>query len=263
MQRSQQFRIMRQPNGTFHIAVTVICDKLPQSRIVQEACTKPRSVPCSRHRYNGQPHAERLTGRSPPRIGVCIEDDVHIQIVAEIILCARPQLHARGINACMLSSHLHPSQGIFARMNILEEESGMRRTAQDLRPEPKHFIRDLGKVVKTAKDDGSMRRTAQVFVDAETLRRRIAEMRLRKAQDLLRKECLHPRRIADGITENIIHRGQPRRIEVTDARKLHRSGLICRNLQRPPACRMPRKIKENIHLIRIDALRCFFRGKFG
>ena len=85
-------------------------------------------------------------------------------------------------------------------------------------------------------------------------------MRVRQTQDALGKESIHRRRIDDGIAENIVHRGQPRRIEVANARDLHGCGLICRDLQRLSARRMPREIKEDVDPVRINATCCILSG---
>ena len=87
-------------------------------------------------------------------------------------------------------------------------------------------------------------------------------MRLGQPQNPLREQRVHLRRINNCITEKVVHRREPRRIEVADSRDLHRRRLICRNLQCCPACRMPGKIKENIHLIGIDMLSRFLGAEF-
>ena len=87
-------------------------------------------------------------------------------------------------------------------------------------------------------------------------------MCLRQAHDLLHKKRIHLRRVNNCVTKEIIHRREARRVEVADSRDLYGRGLICRNLQCLPACRMPGKIKENIHLIGIDMLSRFLGAEF-
>ena len=147
-------------------------------------------------------------------------------------------------------------------MNILEQKPCGWYGPQNLSPKHQHLIRDLRKVVKTPEYDRIVRRALQILIRLKTFRRREAEMRLRQTKDAFHKQPVHLRRIDKGITENVVHRRQPRRIEVPNARDLHRCRLICRDLQRLAACRMPRKIKEDIRRIRIDTLCRFLRRIF-
>ena len=80
-------------------------------------------------------------------------------------------------------------------------------------------------------------------------------MTVRQTDNLLRHRIIsHPRRIDIHIREHIVHRRQPRRIEIADPRHLHRCGTVRENGQRIPL-RMPREIDENIHLIMADERR--------
>ena len=140
-------------------------------------------------------------------------------------------------------------------MHILQQEPRRGHSAQNLPPCRQHRIRDLCKVVETGKDDVLMRCALQMLIGAEPLRWGKAQMRLRQTQNLLCEIGLFPGRVAEGITQEVIHRRKPRRIEVSDARELHRRRLIRRDHQCLSARRMSRQIKEDVDPIGMDMCR--------
>jgi len=91
MQRREQLWITSKPHSVLDIRRWILCNEFTQPHIMQETCAKASPVPRPRHRYDGQPHEECLTGRPASLIRICVKDDVHIEIIAEVVLFPRTQ----------------------------------------------------------------------------------------------------------------------------------------------------------------------------
>ena len=100
-----------------------------------------------------------------------------------------------------------------------------------------------------------MRCALQMLIGAEPLRWGKAQMCLRQTQNLLCEIGLFPSRIAEWITQEVIHRRKPRCIEVSDPRELHRRRSMRRDHERLPARRVSRQIKEDVDPISMDTCR--------
>ena len=83
-------------------------------------------------------------------------------------------------------------------------------------------------------------------------------MRRREDEQFLGKALLHIPCGKDGVSEEVIHRPEPRGGEITDARDLDGRRTIGENRQRT-ARRMPRKVNEDVDPVAIDRIRCRLR----
>ena len=255
MECREEFAVPREQRRPFDIGVRRIRNEFTESRIVQDARAEPRTVarPCARN--NGQSHQEGFACRSAALIGICVKNDVDIEIVPQIITRAGAHVDPPEVDVGTCSASTHQLRRRRVGIHILEHEPRLRHRVQNLRPQAERVVRNFGEIVKTPKDDGHMRSAHDIFVRGKPLRRREAEVRMRQPKDLFEKKFLHPRRVADGIAEHIVDRGHARRIEIADARDLHGRGLIRRDAQGSPARRMTREVKEDVDLIRMNRRR--------
>ena len=255
MQLLQERGRLREGHGELDVLLARAAGEIAESRVLQQAVAEPLAVPPPVPRDDGHAHVQRLARRTAARIGVGVEHDIHIvvplQIVPRRILQRKlPGLESRG-------EHTPPHDLHEARLvaGILDEEMAARHAPQDLEPVRQHLIRDLEVVVETRKDDGIMRPVGLPLIAQHARGWRIAEMRMRQADHLLREVLVvQAGWVAVDIPEEIVDGLRPGRAHIADARDLHGRRPVAHDHHRAPARRVDIEVKQDIDFIVIDDL---------
>ena len=201
-------------------------------------------------RHNRHAHRERLAGRDAARIGERIECNIHIRVLCEMRAAEPAHLRALHRNARARKTFrcdLPPLGAV--KEFALDEETRSGHSLQHALPECEHLVRRLAEIVEAAERCTAAPLHRQRGDIGQIRAQRIAKVAVRQAYDLLRKGFVRRAcRVHIHIREHVVYGRQSRRIEIADARHLHRCRLM-REHGQAVVLRMPRQIDENIDLV--------------